>query len=70
MSDIGQDRPALRGVHITVNDHSRRGFVQAHPDDTGPTCATFLADAVARFAVKGITVERVMTDNAEDYTLT
>jgi transposase InsO family protein len=56
-------------LHIAVDDHSRLAFVQVHPDEKGPTCAAFLADAVAWFASKGITIERVMTDNAKNYTV-
>jgi transposase InsO family protein len=61
---IGYDK-----LHIAVDDHSRLAFVQVHPDERGKTCARFLADAVAWFATQGITIERVMTDNAKNYTV-
>ena len=56
-------------LHIAVDDHSRLAFVQVHPDEKGPTCAAFLADTVAWFAAQGIIIERVMTDNANNYTI-
>ena len=43
--------------------------MQVHADERGETCAKFLADAVAWFASQGITIERVMTDNARNYTI-
>ena len=54
-------------LHIAVDDHSRLAFVQVHPDERGPTCAAFLADAVAWFASQGVPAEAVMTDNAKNY---
>jgi transposase InsO family protein len=70
-----QNRPnSKRGrgydyLHVAIDDHSRIAFVQARPDEKGPTCAAFLTDAFAFFAELGITVERVMTDNAKNYTM-
>lgn len=54
-------------LHVAVDDHSRVAFVEALPDERGPTCARFLADAAAFFASQGVTIERVMTDNAWNY---
>lgn len=56
-------------LHVAIDDHSRIAFVQARPDEKGSTCAAFITDAFAFFAELGITVERVMTDNAKNYTL-
>jgi transposase InsO family protein len=56
-------------LHVAIDDHSRIAFVQARPDEKGPTCAAFVTDAFAFFAELGITVERVMTDNAKNYTV-
>jgi len=56
-------------LHIAVDDHSRLAFVQVHADEQGPTCAAFFTDAVRWFAEQGIVVERVMTDNTQNYTL-
>lgn len=70
-----QERPAHHRqtgydyLHVAIDDHSRIAFVQARPDEKGATCAAFITDAFAFFAELGITVERVMTDNAKNYTL-
>jgi transposase InsO family protein len=69
-----QERPAHHRqtgydyLHVAIDDHSRIAFVQARPDEKGATCAAFITDAFAFFAELGITVERVMTDNAKNYT--
>jgi len=55
-------------LHVAVDDHSRLAFVQVYPDERTTTCAAFLRDAVAFFATHGVTVERVLTDNARAYT--
>ncbi len=55
-------------LHVAVDDHSRVAFVQALKDEKAPTCAQFVRDAVTFFAAEGITIERVMTDNARNYT--
>lgn len=73
----GRDQRPARGygrtgydyLHVAIDDHSRIAFVQARADEKGPTCAAFLLDAFSFFAELGITVERVMTDNAKCYTL-
>jgi len=54
-------------VHSAVDDHTRLAYSEVLPDETGPTCAAFLRRAGAFFAAHGITVERVMTDNALAY---
>jgi transposase InsO family protein len=60
---IGQDF-----IHVAIDDATRLAFVAVHPDERGPACAQFLADAAAFFADAGIpTIERVMTDNAKNY---
>lgn len=65
----GEGKLGYDKLHIAVDDHSRLAFVQVHADEKGTTCASFMADAIAWFADQGITVERVMTDNAKNYTL-
>lgn len=54
-------------LHVAIDDHSRVAYVRSLPDERGPTCAQFLADAAAFFASHGVTIERVMTDNALNY---
>ena len=54
-------------LHVAVDDHSRVAFVQSLPDEKGPTCAGFVADATDFFAEHGVRIKRVMTDNAMNY---
>ena len=54
-------------VHVCVDDHARLAFVEVLDDETGDTCARFLARAVVWFARHGICVRRVMTDNGTGY---
>lgn len=54
-------------LHVAIDDHSRMAYVRALPDEKGPTFGQFVADTVAFFAELGVTVERVMTDNAMNY---
>jgi transposase InsO family protein len=72
--DSAQAHAAKRGprvgydyVHVAVDDHSRLAYVEVLTDERGTTCAGFLRRAGAFFAGYGITVERVMTDNAWCY---
>lgn len=63
-----QRRMGFDYVHVAVDDHSRLAFARALPNEQGPTCAAFLAEAAAFFADHGIAVREVMTDNAWNYT--
>ena len=54
-------------VHAAVDDHSRLAYAEALPSENAATCAAFWRRATAFFAAHGITVERVMTDNAFAY---
>lgn len=62
-----QRRLGFDYVHVAVDDHSRLAFAQILPDETGATCAAFLKAAAEFFAAHGITIRRVMTDNAWNY---
>jgi transposase InsO family protein len=68
----GRHRPGKRGfdyVHVAVDDHSRYAYAEVLPDEKGITTAGFLARTVLAFAEAGITIERVLTDNAMNYRL-
>ena len=56
-------------VHVAVDDHSRYAYVEVHADEKGETCAAFMTRTRAHFAQLGVAIERVMTDNAKNYTL-
>lgn len=54
-------------VHVCVDDTSRVAYVEVLPDERAVTCVGFLQRAIAWFAERGITIERVMTDNGPGY---
>jgi len=54
-------------VHVAVDDHSRFVYVEVHSDERGETVAGFTSRAVRHFAERGVTVKRVITDNAKAY---
>jgi transposase InsO family protein len=54
-------------VHTVLDDHSRLGYAECHDDETAATAAAVLRRAVAWFAVRGVTVERVLSDNGGCY---
>jgi len=54
-------------VHVCVDDTSRLAYVEVLPDEKAVTSVGFLARAVEWFADRGITIERVMTDNGAPY---
>jgi transposase InsO family protein len=53
--------------HVAIDDATRLAYVEVLPDERGPTAAGFLRRAVAWFAKRGVSVERVMTDNGSSY---
>lgn len=54
-------------VHTAIDDHSRLAYAEVHDDEKAATAAGFLERAVAFYARLGVTVERVITDNAFAY---
>jgi transposase InsO family protein len=54
-------------LHTVIDDHSRVAYVEARNDETGETAAEVLRNAVAWFAERGVTVQRVLTDNGGCY---
>jgi len=54
-------------LHNAVDDHSRLAYTEILPDETKTTAAAFWARAHAWFTARGITVERVLTDNGSCY---
>ncbi len=54
-------------VHVAIDDHSRTAYVEVLPDEKGFTCVMFLIRAVKWFKARGVTIERVMTDNGVGY---
>ena len=55
-------------IHVAVDDHSRVAYAEIHPDERAQTCAAFLHRAATWFRQQhGVTVRRVLTDNALVY---
>jgi transposase-like protein len=54
-------------IHAAVDDHSRLAYAEIHPDETRQTAIGFLTRAHAWVADRGITVQRVLTDNGACY---
>ena len=54
-------------VHTVIDDHSRVAYAEIHDDEKAATAAAVLRNAVAWFADRGVTVERVLSDNGSAY---
>lgn len=54
-------------VHTVIDDHSRVAYAEVHDDETAVTAIAVLVRAVAWFAARGVTVERVLSDNGSAY---
>jgi transposase InsO family protein len=55
-------------IHSAVDDCTRVAYSEILPNERGETCAGFLIRAAAFFADLGVKIERVMTDEAMNYT--
>jgi transposase InsO family protein len=53
--------------HVAVDDTSRVAYVEILPDQTARSCIAFLERAIAWFAARAVTVQRIMTDNGSGY---
>ena len=63
-------KPGLEAIHVCVDDTSRMAYVEVLPDEKANTTIGFLERAVAWFAERGVTIERVMSDNGSPYVST
>ena len=70
----GTPRSATRGpllgtgfVHTVIDDHSRVAYAEICPDEKATTAIAVLQRSVAWFAARGVTVERVLSDNGSAY---
>jgi transposase InsO family protein len=59
--------PGHEYVHALVDDHSRLAYAEVLDDEQGETCAAFLTRAGVALAAHGVTIQRVLTDNAMAY---
>src|SRR5277367_5409980 len=54
-------------VHTVIDDHSRVAYAEIHDDETAVTAIAVLHRAVGWFQARGVTVERVLSDNGSCY---
>lgn len=54
-------------VHTVIDDHSRVAYAEIHADETAATATAVLRRAVQWFAERGVSVERVLSDNGSAY---
>jgi transposase InsO family protein len=54
-------------LHVCVDDASRVSYAEVLADEKGVTCTAFLERAAAWFGLRGVVIERVMTDNGPGY---
>ena len=54
-------------VHTVVDDYSRLGYAEICADEKATTAAAVLQRAVAWFNDRGVTIERVLSDNGSCY---
>jgi transposase InsO family protein len=54
-------------VHTVLDDHSRVAYAEVHDDESAITATAVLHRAVAWFAARGVTVQRVLSDNGSAY---
>ena len=54
-------------LHTVLDDHSRLAYIEICPDEKAATAVGLLQRAVAWFADRGISVERVLSDNGACY---
>lgn len=61
------NKPGWEAVHVCVDDTTRLAYVEVLENETAAVSIGFLERAVAWFADRGVTVQRVMTDNGAPY---
>jgi transposase InsO family protein len=54
-------------VHTVLDDHSRVAYAEIHDDETAATATAVLRRAVAWFTARGVTTQRVLSDNGACY---
>jgi transposase InsO family protein len=54
-------------IHTAIDAYSRLAYSEFAGAENTPNCVAFLDRAVAWFAERGITIERILTDNGNGY---
>lgn len=58
----------VESLHVAIDDHSRLGFACVQPDEKIPSAIAALEQALSFYALHGVKVTGVMTDNGSCYT--
>ena len=66
-NSLHQPRLGIGYLHTVVDDHSRVAYVEMHADERSETAIGVLRRATAWFQDRGVTVERVLSDNGACY---
>ena len=61
------DGAGWEAAHIAIDDHSRVAFAQVMADEGKQSSIRFLRTVVACYAVLGVTIHRILTDNGPAY---
>ncbi len=59
--------PGYDYIHSVIDDCSRLAYSEIHPNEQAPTVAEFFERAIEFFAGHGVTIQRLITDNAMAY---
>jgi len=62
-----KQHPGMLALHVAVDDHSRMAFTQMLPNQKAETTIGFLNAALEFFALHGIGVRALLTDNGSSY---
>src|SRR5512136_2224131 len=54
-------------VDTVLDDHSRVAYAEIHDDETAATAVAVLRNATDWFTARGVTVQRVLSDNGSAY---
>jgi transposase InsO family protein len=54
-------------VHTVIDDHSRVAYAEIHDNETADIAIAVLRRAVSWFSARGVSVERVLSDNGSCY---
>jgi len=68
-SHHGHGRIGYEHLEVVIDDASRYAVVVPVPDETSASAITALEVAAAEFALRGVRIERVLTDNGTNYKL-
>lgn len=60
-------RAGWQYLHLAVDDHSRLAYAELLPSESPVDCAAFLHRAASWYLERGITIERVLSDNGNGY---